>query len=386
MPRTNVVSNLDELFIYAVLNPWSGNGVIKKIAVKYLDVIYDGGSVVFVVGLLVTGGSSGATGRVISIGAEASGTLVLDNTSGTFEDNEVITDSGTGAAVVNGVPSPHISEVTRDADDVFSTADAEVIVRATRGLKGTTAAVVTVAQEIDYTGKVGGPFQVGETVTESVTLRAAVVVADNNAGATGTGTLTLKNVSAAFAGGNTLTGDTSGATAAGTTYSDRQATFAVGDPPDEAKQVAVAGEDLSPMLNTGAAAGDAFEILRGLPDYGSPDYLLYAKGKTHEEGEMTTPIRDKGQLQENKVRADIERSISLTLSYLNSKAGLLALTDQDIIIIAEREDDRAGVITEYHYYLQARINADNIPDESEGDEISGYVITARFERAYTLAG
>lgn len=67
---------------------------------------YDGGTAVFVVGLTVTGGTSGATGTVLNIGAaEAAGTLVLTDVRGTFVDNEAITDSGTGAAVVNGSPA-----------------------------------------------------------------------------------------------------------------------------------------------------------------------------------------------------------------------------------------------------------------------------------------
>ncbi len=387
MARTSVAKNLEELYVYGVLSPYTGNGLIKKITTKYMDVAYDGGSVVFVVGLLVTGANSGATGRIISIGAQASGTLVLDNTSGTFEDNEVITDSGTGAAVVDGVPSPHITEVTRDADDSFSTADGEVVVRATRGLKGTTAAVVTVARELAYDTQTGA-FTVGQTVTGAAGA-TGVIVADQEDGTDGI--LTLNNVDesvSAFVDGEAITDPITGAAkvAAGTTLNDRTATFVPGDPPDEAKQVTVAGDALSTTILTGGAAGDAFEILRGLPTYASSDYLLYATAKSHEEGDIAQAIRDKGQLQEWKLRADIERRLSLSLSYLNSKAGLLALADQDIIIIAEREDDRAGVISEYHYFLQARINQENMPDESEGDEISGYVINARFERSYTIAG
>ena len=386
MPRTAVVANLDELFIYGILNPYVGNGLIKKLGVTRMSVAYDGGSVVFVVGLLVTGGSSGATGWIISTGVQASGTLVLENTSGTFEDNEVITDSGTGAAVINGVPSPHIVESTRNAEDSFSTADAEVVVRATRGLRGTVAAVVTVARELAYDGQTVN-FAVGETVTGGTSLATGIVVADQDNGADGI--LTLNSVDedpSPFQNDEVLTGDIAGAAVVDGTLTDRTATFAPGDPPDEAKQVTVAGDGLSTTLITGAASGDAFEILRGLPTYGSDDYLLFAKSKSGEEGEMTTPIRDKGQLQENKLRADVERRLSMTLSYLNSKAGLQALADQDIILIGERQDDRVEVTTEYHYFLQARINQENIPDESEGDEISGYTINARFERAYTIAG
>jgi hypothetical protein len=67
---------------------------------------YDGGSAVFAVGLTVTGATSLATGVVLNIGAtQAAGTLVLTDVRGTFVDNEVITDSSTGAAVVNGSPA-----------------------------------------------------------------------------------------------------------------------------------------------------------------------------------------------------------------------------------------------------------------------------------------
>jgi len=385
MARTSVVKALDEVYLYAVLNSFTGNGLIKKLTAIEMTVAYDGGSVVFVVGLLVTGADSGATGRVTSTGATASGNLVLDNTSGTFEDDEVITDSGTGAAVVNGVPSPHITEVTRDAEDSFSTADGEVVVRATRGLKGTVAAVVTVARELAYKDQTGN-YTVGLTVTGAGGA-TGVIVADQQDGTDGI--LTLSDVDESvdvFNDSEALTDTDTGAADVDGTLTDRTATFAPGDPPDEAKQVTVAGDGLSTTLLTGGAAGDAFEILRGIPTYSSSDYLLYATAKSHEEGDIAQAIRDKGQLQEWKLRADIERRLSLTLSYLNSKAGLLALADQDIIIIAEREDDRAGVITEYHYFLQARINQENMPDESEGDEISGYVINARFERSYTIAG
>ena len=78
---------------------WTDNSGSRSLA-------YDGGTAVFVVGLTVTGGTSGATGTVLNIGAaEAAGTLVLTDVRGTFVDNEAITDSGTGAAVVNGTAS-----------------------------------------------------------------------------------------------------------------------------------------------------------------------------------------------------------------------------------------------------------------------------------------
>lgn len=69
--------------------------------VKHLA--YDGQLGNFTVGLTVTGGTSGATGViVVDTDAGATGTLQLHNVVGTFVDNEAITDTSTGSAVVNG--------------------------------------------------------------------------------------------------------------------------------------------------------------------------------------------------------------------------------------------------------------------------------------------
>jgi hypothetical protein len=64
---------------------------------------YDGQTGDFTVGLTVTGGTSGATGVIVrDEDAGTTGTLYLQSVSGTFQDNEAITDTGTGAATVNG--------------------------------------------------------------------------------------------------------------------------------------------------------------------------------------------------------------------------------------------------------------------------------------------
>ena len=63
---------------------------------------YDGQSGNFTVGLTVTGGTSGATGVITAdVDAGATGTLTLSNITGKFSDNEAITDTSTGVAVVN---------------------------------------------------------------------------------------------------------------------------------------------------------------------------------------------------------------------------------------------------------------------------------------------
>lgn len=58
----------------------------------------------FTVGLKVTGGTSAATGYIVADSdSGTTGTLTLANVTGTFQNAEVITDSGSGSATTNGV-------------------------------------------------------------------------------------------------------------------------------------------------------------------------------------------------------------------------------------------------------------------------------------------
>jgi len=62
---------------------------------------YDSKTSDFTLTAVVTGGTSGATGTITDIDTGA-GTLELESISGTFQDNESLTGSGGGAALVNG--------------------------------------------------------------------------------------------------------------------------------------------------------------------------------------------------------------------------------------------------------------------------------------------
>lgn len=65
---------------------------------------YDAGTAVFHAGATLTGTTSHATAIIVSTGSAASGTLTLHTITGTFQNDEAITDNGTvpGAAKVNG--------------------------------------------------------------------------------------------------------------------------------------------------------------------------------------------------------------------------------------------------------------------------------------------
>lgn len=73
---------------------------------------YDGGTVLFVVGETVTGagGSAGVIAAVI--GDITSGVLVLNECTGAFVNNEVLSGSVAGAAVANGILGPHTGNWT----------------------------------------------------------------------------------------------------------------------------------------------------------------------------------------------------------------------------------------------------------------------------------
>ena len=65
---------------------------------------YDGQTVNFTLGATLTGGTSGATARILAdVDAGATGTLTLRDIIGEFIDDEAITDSSGGAAIANGV-------------------------------------------------------------------------------------------------------------------------------------------------------------------------------------------------------------------------------------------------------------------------------------------
>lgn len=68
---------------------------------------YDGATGAFTVGLTATGGTSGATGKIEAV---TSTTLTLSAVSGTFQDNEALTDTNSGVAVVNGTLSSAITD------------------------------------------------------------------------------------------------------------------------------------------------------------------------------------------------------------------------------------------------------------------------------------
>lgn len=102
-----VVNGTDSLLLYDGTNWFPITGT----ALSALN--FDAQTVNFVVGGVLTGGTSGATATIVkNIDAGSTGTLWIRVTAGTFQDNEIITGSLGGSATANGVISALAAAIT----------------------------------------------------------------------------------------------------------------------------------------------------------------------------------------------------------------------------------------------------------------------------------
>lgn len=89
--------------------------------VDYATLLYDGQTSNFTAELTLTGGTSGATAYIVSdTDGGTTGSLKLRKISGTFQDNETITDSSTGSATANGAPTYTMKNLPSLAETTFS--------------------------------------------------------------------------------------------------------------------------------------------------------------------------------------------------------------------------------------------------------------------------
>jgi len=129
---------------------------------------FDAGTSAFVAGETVTGGTSGASGVVRTVqvntgswaGNDATGTLDLESETGTFQNNEALTGSGSGAATAAG------ATVTRNIDKNAG-------IGGTISDSGSGLGSLTVGAEIDITGSTSnnGTFTVHTVSAGEVKVR-----------------------------------------------------------------------------------------------------------------------------------------------------------------------------------------------------------------------
>lgn len=126
------------------------------------DINYDGQTANFTVGETATGASSGATGIIVADSdAGTSGTLSLVQISGTFIDNEIVTDSATGSARVNG-------SMTFNAAALLGTAGGTTMVTLNSGSPGYLVQFGVSSREIQVYA-VGASSQVTSWVLDIIT-------------------------------------------------------------------------------------------------------------------------------------------------------------------------------------------------------------------------
>jgi hypothetical protein len=90
-----------------VLTGWLTHSCNLLKRAKKQKLNYDGGTGAFTKGLIVSGATSKATAVIDKVSGTATGYLILKSVTGTFQTDEVLTDTGTGAAVANGVCSDY---------------------------------------------------------------------------------------------------------------------------------------------------------------------------------------------------------------------------------------------------------------------------------------
>lgn len=222
--------------------------------------LYDAQSGNFTVNLIITGATSGATAEILAdTDWGTTGVLTLGHVKGVFQDGEIITDTSTGSAAVNGQNASNaigysyllydgetgggftvgdtITGVTSGATGVLrgiqdDGTDGKLVIEptnyldyidnenlqvsaTTRGVANgnTTRSVVAyddinlwfVNESISHGAITNGPFVAGEPITGSIA--GAGTFLDTTAGV-----MHIGNVTSSFATGEIITGGTSGAT------------------------------------------------------------------------------------------------------------------------------------------------------------------------------
>ncbi len=193
------------LYDTGVLPPSGGDGISDAATVKNF-LRYDGQTGNFTVGQVVTGTTSGAVGTIAAdADGGTEGCLTLTAVTGTFQDNEAITDPITGAATVN---TPNFTGNLTKLNYVTQTANYHVGLKITGGTSAATAVILADA-DAGATGTLTLALIAGTFVT-------AEIVTDSSAGsATASGSQYFQITYANGVGlqvGQLVTGQTSGAT------------------------------------------------------------------------------------------------------------------------------------------------------------------------------
>lgn len=201
----------DETDVYNITAPAS--------PLQTFGLAYDAQTANFTIGQVVTGGTSGATATITDdTDAGATGTLSVQSVSGTFQDDETITDPLGGSATSN-IPSgltllDPVADITGQTSGDYSSAPFETaggnflyIVNGADFAQlydGTSWSQITdeATFGLAYDAQTAN-FTVGQVVTGGTSGATATITADDDQG--GTGTLSVQGITGTFQDNETIT-------------------------------------------------------------------------------------------------------------------------------------------------------------------------------------
>lgn len=137
----------------------------------------------------------------------------------------------------------------------------------------------------------------------------------------------------------------------------------------------------SPKLG---AVSQVFDILEP-QTFSSNDLLGYIQSLSGSPVESTYDVRDRGELKHRKYKVDLEKTLSIAEWFQSYVEGLADFIEIPLALKLDRQDDRAGYVSEEIFYYETYINSIT-PGESGGDTNTELPVDMRYERMFTLAG
>lgn len=299
----------------AITDTLTGSALVNgTIGSGYLA--YDTETGTFTVGSLLTGGISGKTGTIVALQDDGTtGKILVSSPTGTFVDNDTLTDASTGVALANGASITAVSgylgikvwfmnsNLNYDTGTVpFSTG--ETITGATSGATGVVLQTGSTASGTLYLGNrnstafvdnealIGSvtgnflfydtetaPFTVGKTLTGGTSSATATITAVNDLGAYGI--LTLSTITGTFADNEIIT-DNNSSPGSASVNGTKGTSYLAYD--TETAAFTTLGQTITGGTST------ATGVLRAIQDNGTTGYLLYSggNGKLFSAAEIVT--------------------------------------------------------------------------------------------------
>jgi len=131
-------------------------------------------------------------------------------------------------------------------------------------------------------------------------------------------------------------------------------------------------------------ATDSYEVYL-VPSFGSADEIEWIDDFSADAVEMKRDIKLKGYTNHRKRIFELEKKISITQKYANASKDLLEFSGNPYSLIAETQDDAAGLVTETALMFGCYHDA-GMPSGSVGDQDSSIALDISYEDWCSIAG